>query len=119
MIVAENPAFQDELIRDSLALIQFSAEWCGPCKKLTPLLSDFGFKHNILIVKVDVEAFPEVSSQYAVRALPTVVCVKNRQVQGVLVGLHEEKDYLALIEQANKDEEQNKGLEEKKEDVKA
>lgn len=74
--------FQEEVLvrsRDVTVLVDFWAEWCGPCKTLSPLLermTDEG-AGAFELAKVDVDANPELSAQYLVQSIPTVVAIKN------------------------------------------
>lgn len=74
--------FQEEVLvrsRDVTVLVDFWAEWCGPCKTLSPLLERMTEEGAgaFELAKVDVDANPELSAQYLVQSIPTVVAIKN------------------------------------------
>lgn len=64
----------DSKISSGVVLIQFSAEWCGPCKMLTPLVEQL---ENITKFKVDIDDCPEISSKFKIRSVPTLILFKN------------------------------------------
>lgn len=78
----------DVLKSDVPVLVDFWAEWCAPCRRLAPkvkeLAEEFGAK--LRVVKLDVDANPRVASQMQVRAMPTLLVIKNGAVVGQLVG---------------------------------
>lgn len=63
-------------------LVDFYAEWCGPCKQFTPVLSQFAsdYQGKFLLAKVDVDKNPQVVERYQIRSMPTVLLFKNGEV---------------------------------------
>ena len=81
--------FEAEVLKSDVpVLVDFWAEWCAPCRRLAPkvkeLAEEFGAK--LRVVKLDVDANPRVASQMQVRAMPTLLVIKNGAVVGQLVG---------------------------------
>jgi len=90
--------FGEILRTEPLVLVDFSAEWCGPCKMLKPVLdelkSEMGDK--ILILKLDVDKNPEASSAYNIMGVPTLILFKNGKTVWRESGLMQ-KDYLVKV----------------------
>jgi thioredoxin 1 len=79
-------------------LVDFWAEWCGPCKMLAPVIDEIGQEiSDLKIVKVDVDSYPEIASSYGVSSIPTVVIFEDGQVKDTIVGFHQKADYLAVL----------------------
>lgn len=68
-----------------MELIVFSAEWCGPCKKLKPILSNLVDKLNIKTTYADIE--DDIVEHYSIRSIPTIVIIKNGIAQEKITGL--------------------------------
>lgn len=86
---ASDETFDAEVLKHQGAvLVDFWAEWCGPCKALAPVLDGLAdeFKDKIKVVKVNVDESPNAPQTYKVRGIPTLVFFKNGQQVDQLVG---------------------------------
>ncbi len=79
----QQKTFSDIIAGDTLVLVDFFAEWCGPCKMMKPVLHELkamtGDKATIL--KVDVDKSPDIAAQYGIQAVPTLILFKKGNVQ--------------------------------------
>ena len=79
----------DQVVSDNdLILIDFWAEWCGPCKMVSPVLEDISKTTGLLVGKLNVDENPEKSQEYSIQSIPTMVLFKNgkpvHKVQGAM-----------------------------------
>jgi thioredoxin 1 len=76
------------LASDKLVLVDFWAEWCGPCKAMDPILEQVStdLADTVSIVKLDVDSNPSTVTQYNVRAMPTLMVFKNGEPVDIKVG---------------------------------
>ena len=83
-------------------LVDFFAQWCGPCKMAAPILDKLAdeFKDKITIVSMDVDASPETPQKYGIMSIPTVVLINKGQELERKVGFGGEKGYRDLITKA-------------------
>ena len=82
--------FSNEVLEsDGVAVIDFWAEWCGPCRMLTPIIEDLHKEYDgkVKVGKLNVDQNPEVSMKYGVRSIPTILIVKNGEVVDKHVGV--------------------------------
>jgi thioredoxin 1 len=76
----------DEVIKNDLVLIDFWAEWCNPCKKLSPILDEISIETGLLVGKLNVDENPEKTQEYSVSTIPTMVLFKSGQPVKTIVG---------------------------------
>ncbi len=90
----------DVLKSEKPAVIDFWAEWCAPCRQISPIIKDLAERYGdrVNIVKMDIEAHPNTPAQYGVRAIPTILAFKNGQVVEQLQGARPKADFEAMIE---------------------
>jgi thioredoxin 1 len=93
--------FQSEVLDSSIpVLVDFWAEWCGPCLALAPTLEDIAKSHQgkLRICKINVEEEPTLSAQFNIRNIPFLAIIKNGQKVGELVGNQPRDSIIKAVE---------------------
>ena len=88
MIEIKTPAeLQDKILSADVALLDFWAPWCGPCRMMMPNLETLQSNSPVLTIgKVNVDENQELAKAFGIRGIPTLVLLKKGEVQGTLVG---------------------------------
>ena len=93
--------FESEVLQsEQPVLVDFWAEWCMPCRMLTPIIDKLAGEYNgkVKVGKVDTDSNRDVSIKYGISAIPTVILFKNGQVAQKFVGLRQEKDFREALD---------------------
>ena len=89
VIVENKDDFQNEVINNEVpVLVDFWAEWCGPCKQLAPLVEEASneFKDKIKVCKIDVDVNRDIAAEYGIRSIPTLMIFENGTLVGTEIG---------------------------------
>ena len=93
--------YDSVIATDKPVLIDFFAQWCGPCKMMSPIIEKIADEHPEYVVgKVDVDDDPELAQAFGVMSIPTLVVMKNGQLAKQNIGAIPEDQVIALIENA-------------------
>jgi thioredoxin 1 len=90
----------DVLESDKLSVIDFWAEWCGPCRAIGPVIEELATEYTgkVNIGKVNVDHNPQVSMTYGITSIPAILFVKNGEVVDKLVGAQPKSNFVKKIE---------------------
>lgn len=100
-VAVTDATFEQEVLNaEGLVLVDFWAEWCGPCKALTPILDEVAQSHGdkVKIVKVNIDESPDTPARYGVMSIPTLMLFKNGNNEATKVGLLSKSQLIAFIE---------------------
>jgi len=77
----------DDLVKEGIVLVDFYADWCGPCKMLSPIIDSLASsRNNIKVAKVNVDELSSIARNYSVMSIPTLILFKNGSVVDKKVG---------------------------------
>lgn len=94
-------SFQDEVLDSSEpVLVDYWAEWCGPCKMIAPLLSEIAseYQGKIKVAKLNIDENPQTPPKYGIRGIPTLMLFKDGNVEATKVGALSKSQLTAFID---------------------
>ena len=97
-----NDTFNDDISSpDILTLVDFWAEWCGPCKQIGPTLEEISdeMSNDIVIAKHNIDNEPNTPTKYGVRGIPTMLLFKDGELKATKVGATPKSDIVAFIKE--------------------
>jgi thioredoxin 1 len=87
-LIVTDQSFAQVIKSHSLVLIDFWAEWCGPCQKISPILDEISEENGLWVGKLNIDENPEKTQEYSVQSIPTMVLFKDgkpvHRVQGAM-----------------------------------
>jgi len=97
-VTADN--FEEEVLKsDKTVLLDFWADWCGPCKMLMPIIEDVASEvADAKICKINVDEEPDLASKYKIMSIPTLMVVKNGEVVKTEVGVQSKSKIKEMLE---------------------
>ena len=94
--------FEDEVLKSDIpVLVDYWAEWCGPCKMIGPILEEIAEEYTgrLKVAKLDIEANSSTPSKYSIRGIPTLMLFKNGEVEAIKVGALNKSQLAAFLDQ--------------------
>ena len=85
-MIVTDANFDTVIAENSLVLVDFWAEWCGPCKKLSPILDEISQEENLLVAKVNIDDNPIKPKDYSVASVPTMILFKDGKPVTTIIG---------------------------------
>ena len=101
VLEVSNDNFESEVVNsEKPVLVDFWAEWCGPCKQIAPVVEEIAGDHSdkLKVCKMDVDVNRETAVQFGIRSIPTLLIFKNGEVAGSQIGAVSKQQLLEFIQ---------------------
>ncbi len=97
----ERKTFSELIHGEKPVLVDFSAEWCGPCKMMPPILKELKQMtgDNLTILKLDIDKNPKIAGSYSIQSVPTMILFKNGEIRWRQSGVLNAKQIKSAIDQ--------------------
>lgn len=100
VITIKKDNFDEEVLKSELpVLLDFWADWCGPCKMMSPVIDELAeeLEGKVKVGKVNVDAESSLASDYKIMSIPTLVVIKNGVLDGKSTGVQTKEEVMALL----------------------
>ena len=101
IIAITDESFEEDVLRSGVpVLVDFWAEWCGPCKMIAPFLEEIATEYTgkVKVVKLDIDGNTQTPTKYNVRGIPTLILFKDGNVEAIKVGALSKSQLSAYID---------------------
>ena len=97
-IILTDANFKEETEK-GLVLVDFWAEWCGPCRMVAPTIEEISNEvEDVKVGKLNVDENPMVAGMFGIMSIPTVILMKDGQPVSSLIGVRQKEDYISMID---------------------
>ena len=99
VIYVNKDSFNDEVLESSkTVIVDFFANWCGPCQMIGPVLEEIAKEDaNIDVAKIDVDESPELAIQFGINSIPALLVFKNGECTNTAIGFRSKDEILSLL----------------------
>jgi len=104
IVILTEANFEQEVLKSPTpVLVDFWAEWCGPCKMIAPILDELASEYDgkVKVGKVNIDEYQSIATKYGIRAIPTLLIFKDGEVAEQVVGLRSKRDLKANLDQVS------------------
>jgi thioredoxin 1 len=101
IVHVSDSSFEQDVLKSNVpVLLDFWAEWCGPCKMIAPILDQIAAEYagKVVVAKMNVDENPKTPMKFSVRGIPTLILFKNGQLQGQKIGAVRKVDVAAFLD---------------------
>ncbi len=101
IVYLTDDTFEDEVLKSDVpVLVDYWAEWCGPCKMIAPILDEIAeeYKGRLKVAKLNIDENPNTPPKYGIRGIPTLMLFKNGNVEATKVGAVAKSQLVAFID---------------------
>ena len=96
----EESSFETLLASEKLVVVDFTAKWCGPCRKISPFMEEIAqnYQDSVEVVKVDIDKSKSLAKKYGIRSIPAVLFFRNGDVLETIVGVQPYEKFVSTID---------------------
>ena len=101
IVHVSDSSFEQDVLKSNVpVLLDFWAEWCGPCKMIAPILDQIATEYagKVIVAKINVDENPKTPMRFNVRGIPTLILFKNGQAEGQKIGAVRKGDVAAFLD---------------------
>jgi len=101
IIHVSDSSFEQDVLQSNVpVLLDFWAEWCGPCKMIAPILDQIAAEYagKVIVAKMNVDENPKTPMKFSVRGIPTLILFKNGRLEGQKIGAVRKADVVAFLD---------------------
>ena len=94
--------FEEEVVKSDVpVLVDFWAEWCGPCKMIAPILDEIAkeYGEKLKICKIDVDSNPDIAPKFGIRGIPTLIMFKDGNAESTKVGAVSKSQLIEFVDE--------------------
>ena len=98
--ITNSSNFEEEVLNsEKTVLIDFYADWCGPCKMMSPIVDEIANEESdkVKVCKINVDEEPDLATKYGVMSIPTLIFFKNGEVSDTVVGLTAKEEIISKL----------------------
>ncbi|TQQ82580.1 thioredoxin [Halonotius terrestris] len=97
--VKDKDHFEELIAANSVVLVDYYADWCGPCKMLAPTVEELAAETDAAVLKVDIDELQELAGEKGIRSVPTIEFYHNGEAADRVVGVQDKADLQAALDE--------------------
>ncbi len=100
-LITNKNNFEETILKSKTpVLVDFYADWCTPCKMMSPIIEEVSneFKDKIIVLKINIDECPDIAQKYSVMSIPTIILFKNGEATKTSVGVTSKEKLVEMIQ---------------------
>lgn len=100
-LITNKNNFEETILKSKTpVLVDFYADWCTPCKMMSPIIEEISneFKDKIIVLKINIDECPDIAQKYSVMSIPTIILFKNGEATKTSVGVTSKEKLVEMIQ---------------------